>query len=67
MNRSAQLKHGFAFVCGHFILIAYLSTIIKELGRATTSAVAKMCKMQKVFNFAHFNLKNTHINVCKYV
>ena len=33
--------------------------------RATTSVVAKMCKMQKVHNFAHFNPKNTHINLCK--
>ena len=27
--------------------------------------VAKMCKMQKVFNFAHFIPKNTHISLYK--
>ena len=36
--------------------------------RATTSVVAKICKTQKVFNFAHFNPKNTsvHVKMCKY-
>ena len=34
---------------------------------ATTLVVAKMCKMQKVLNFAHFNPKNIHINLCKNV
>ena len=29
--------------------------------------VAKMCKMQKILNFAHFNPKNTHISLCKNV
>ena len=35
--------------------------------RATASEVAKLCKIQKVVNFTHFNEKNTHINVCKIV
>ena len=35
--------------------------------RATTLVVVKMCKMQKVLNFAHFNPKNTHISLCKNV
>ena len=36
--------------------------------RATTSVVAKICKTQKVLNFAHFNPKNTsvHVKMCKY-
>ena len=33
--------------------------------RATTAVVAKMCIMQKVLNFAHFNSKNTSISLCK--
>ena len=28
---------------------------------------AKVCKIQKVLNFAHFNKKNTYINTCKNV
>ena len=40
-----------------------MSIIIK----ATTSVVVKMCKIQKVLNFAHFNPKNTHISLCKNV
>ena len=35
--------------------------------RATTSVVVKMCKMQKVLNFANFNPKNISINLCKNV
>ena len=35
--------------------------------RATTSVVAKICKIWKMFNFAYFNQKNTHINTCKNV
>ena len=36
--------------------------------RATALVVAKVCKIQKVLNFAHFNNnKNTHISACKSV
>ena len=35
--------------------------------RATTSVVAKICKIHKVLNFAHFNPKNTNISTCKNV
>ena len=41
-----------------------------KLLRATTSEVAKLCKVQKVVNFTHFNKKkkkNTHISACKIV
>ena len=35
--------------------------------RATITGVAKICKIQKWLNFAHFNPKNTHISPCKNV
>ena len=35
--------------------------------RTTTSEVVKLCKMQKVVNFTHFNQKNTYIYACKIV
>ena len=35
--------------------------------RAIASKVAKLCKMQKVVNFTHFNQKNTYICACKIV
>ena len=35
--------------------------------RATTSVVAKSCKIQKVVHLAHFDQKNTHISGCKIV
>lgn len=32
-----------------------------------TVMVAKIYKIQKMFNFVYFNLKNIHINTCKNV
>ena len=35
--------------------------------RTTTSEVVKLCKMQKVVNFTHFNSKNTYISNSAYM
>ena len=47
------------------LLFFFLSKSCVLIIRATTPMVAKICKIQKVLNFTHFNLKNTYISTCK--
>ena len=51
----------------YFFFFFFLSKSCVLIIRATTSMVAKICKIQKVLNFAHFNPKNTNIGSCKNV
>ena len=62
-NRCVKLKKKL-FLCKINEKFAMIDTVAL---RATTSMVAKMCKMQKVPNFAHSNPKNTHISLWKNV
>ena len=49
------------------LLLFFLFSFFFFKFRATALVVAKVCKIQKVLNFAYFNQKNTYISACKNV
>ena len=49
------------------LLLFFLFSFFFFKFRATALVVAKVCKIQKMLNFIHFNKKNTYISACKSV